>query len=86
MLRTDARKNYATLETTLSCSRMDVYKTWTPGLSTIPVDLVHGPLRGPSSWTTPVDHLLFFKMNFKVRVRFSRTLMNKTVPIIYIYY
>ena len=29
----------------------DVYKTWT-----IPVDLVHGPLRGPGPWTTPVDH------------------------------
>ena len=65
---------------------MDVYKTLTPGAWTSPADQAHELLRRPSSWTTPVDHLLFFKMNFKVRVRFSRTLMNKTVPIIYIYY
>ena len=34
----------------------DVYKTWTSVPWTIPVDLVHGPLRGPGPWTTPVDH------------------------------
>ena len=26
--------------------------------------LVHGPLRGPRPWTTPVDHHKLLKMNF----------------------
>ena len=34
----------------------DVYKTWTSSPWTTPVDLLHGPLRGPSPWSTHADH------------------------------
>lgn len=34
----------------------DVCKTWTSSPWTTPVDLLHGPLRGPSPWSTHADH------------------------------
>ena len=51
-----------------------MYKTWPPVHGQPPINLVHGPLLGPSPWTIPRDPPLIFEEPSKIYQRFKQIL------------